>query len=337
MKSSATIVKVFLLGLIWLLFTSFLETPNGNKLATANNTKLLELNTDGLYYAEFYDYIFRGHFEELDIARDDMQFLMIFSQYLRAYGAQCSGALPSNKVEIMNEECATEEVTRNGWGDVVSRVCIKYVWVGSGLYAKPGLYEAYGEIDQIQRSKGLGTMMKMITDPNSMGNSVDMMHKTNGLKNDMVKIFKLNTCQSPGLQRFEENLKLFALNKPGIRMDEASKYTTMKKSGGPTGNQDYAKLIDDLVYDQAKTWSFNRYTSGSISGVTTSSRDKQGRPVELSASYSFSGFSGNSKGSVRIVFKNGLPNCIYFYDFPQNCKSPNSSILSAYAQGEYTY
>ena len=335
MKSSAIFLRVFLLCLIWLLFTSFFKSHYSEPISVENKSEVLELNTDGLYYAEFYDYIFRGHFEEIDVSRDDMQFLLIFDQYLRAYGAQCSGSLPTNKVQIMNEECATEEVTKNGWGDVISRVCVKYVWVGSGLYAKPALYEAYGEIDKIQQSKGLGTMMEMITDPNSMGNSVDMIHKTNGLKRDMLKIFKLNACGSPGLERFEENLKLFALNKPSIRMEKASKYTTMKKSGGPTGDQNYHKLIDDLVYDQSKTWSFNRYTAGSISSVTKSTRDSEGRPMELSANYSFSGFSGNSKGSVRITFKNGLPKCIYFYDFPQNCKTPNTSIISSYAEGKY--
>ena len=335
MKSSAIFLRIFLLGLIWLLFTSFFKLPNSQPITEDDNSEILELNTDGLYYAEFYDYIFRGHFEEIDVKRDEVQFLFIFDQYLRAYGAQCSVSLPTNKVQIMNEECATEEVTKNGWGDVISRVCVKYVWVGSGLYAKPELYEAYKEIDQLQRSKGLGTMMEMITDPNSMGNSVDMIHKTNGLKGDMLKIFKLNACGSQGIERFEENLKLFALDKPSIRIEKASKYTTMKKSGGPTGDQNYHKLIDDLVYDQSKTWSFNRYTAGSISSFTTSTRDSEGRPMEISANYGFSGFSGNSKGSVRITFKNGLPKCIYFYDFPRNCKTPNSSILSSYAEGKY--
>lgn len=336
MKTSAIFLRVCLLGILWLLYSSFFKSHYSEHKSVENNSEGLELNTDGLYYAEFYDYIFRGHFEELNINRDDMQFLMIFNQYLRAYGAQCSGSLPSNKVEIMNQECATEEVTTNGYGTEISRICVKYVWVGSGLYAKPELYDAYAEIDQIQRSKGLNTMMQMITDPNSMGNSVDMIHKTNGLKGDMLKIFKLNTCGSPGLNRFEENLRLFALNKPSIRMQQASKYTTMKKSGGPTGNQNFNKLIDDLVYDQSKTWAFNRYTAGSISNVQSSVRDSEGRPRELSANYSFSGFSGNSRGSVRITFENGLPKCIYFYDYPQNCKTPNSGILAAFAAGKYS-
>lgn len=321
--------------IIFCVTTSFFNENEFSIKKQVNTTQSLSLNTNGLYYAEFYDYIFRGHFEQLEMTRKDMQFLMIFGQYLRAYGAQCSNALPDDKVEIMEQTCATEEVTKNGYGDVISTICIKYVWVGSGLYARPDLYNAKMEVEGMQRSEAIGTMMQMITDPNSMGNSVDMMHKAKGLKNDMVQIFKQNDCTSPGIRRFEENLKLFALNKASIRIKESSKYATMKKSGGPTGSQNLNKLINDLVGDQAKTWSFNRYTSGSISGVSVLSNDSDGRPKELQANYMFSGFSGNSKGSVRVSFIDGLPKCIYFYDFPQNCKTPNSSILASYAQGEY--
>ncbi|SNR47502.1 hypothetical protein SAMN04488009_2034 [Maribacter sedimenticola] len=333
MKLSVPFYRFILLIITWLLFIS--HSKSFDHYSNPKVSEELEFKTDGLYFAEFYDYIFRGHFENLEMKRDDMFFLVIFDKYLRAYGGQCDRYLPAGKVEILNQVCKTEEVTKNGWGDVVSRVCVEYTWVGSGLYAKPELYTAYAEIDQIQRSKGLSTMVDMITNPNSMGNSVDMIHKTNGLNNDMVKLFQMNACSSAGLKRFEENLELFALNKAPIRMQEASKYTTMKKSGGPTGNQNFNKLIDDLVYDQSKTWAFNKYTAGSISNVQASLKDSEGRPKELSAYYNFSGFSGNSKGSVRITFEKGLPKCIYFYDYPQNCKTPNSSILAAFAEGKY--
>ncbi len=69
----------------------------------------------------------------------------------------------------------------------------------------------------------------------------------------MSQILILNRCDSPGLIRFEENLKAFALNNSPIRMKGESKYVTMKKSGGPTGPQDFTRLIDDLVTDQAIT------------------------------------------------------------------------------------
>jgi hypothetical protein len=55
----------------------------------------------------------------------------------------------------------------------------------------------------------------------------------------------------------------------------------------------------------------------------------------LQANYSYKGFGGNSKAWVVITFTNGLPDCIYFSDFPKNCKTPSSSIVASYAQGNY--
>jgi hypothetical protein len=152
---------------------------------------------------------------------------------------------------------------------------------------------------------------------------------------DMARIFKMNSCNSEALRRFEENLKLFALNEPAIRMQGRSKYAIVKKSGGPTGPQDFKKLIDDLVANQAKTWMFNRYTRGSISDVSVLSTDDKGRPEIIKANYLFSGFN-SKKGWVKIVFTDGLPTCIYFWDFPDNCKTPGSSIVASYAQGKYS-
>ncbi|SDL83993.1 hypothetical protein SAMN04488514_103114 [Kriegella aquimaris] len=335
MHIRSLISKLLGLNIVFVITASFINNPVDSSENWSDLPQSMDFNTDGLYFAEFYDYIYRGHFENIELKREDMQFLMIFGQYLRAFGKQCPSALPADKVEIMEEVCATEEVTRNGYGDVLSRVCVRWEWVGTGLYARPDLYAAKMEVEGMQRTDALRTAMEMITDPNSMGNSVDLMHKAKGLQNDMVQIFKLNPCNSLGVRRFEENLKLFALSKPAIRMQGSSKYATMKKSGGPSGSQDFNRLIDDLVANQSKTWSFNRYTQGSISGVTILSKDNEGRPMALQANYSYKGFGSSANGWVKIDFTNGLPNCIYFFDFPSNCKTPSSSIVAAYAQGSY--
>ncbi len=295
-----------------------------------------ELNTDGLYNAEFFDYIYRGHFENIELSREDVFFLGILEQYLRAYGEQCPGYLPSDKVKIMEQVCAVEEVTRNGYGVEISRYCVEWKWVWTGLYARPDLYNAKLVVEKLYIGNSLSNAFEIISDPNSLGNSVDLNHKAKGLQMDMARIFKINSCDSEALRRFEENLKLFALNKPAIRMQGSSKYATMKKSGGPIGLQDFNKLIDALVSDQAKTWMFNRYTQGSITEVSILSKDEEGRPATIEADYFYSGFNGRSIGSVKIVFKNGLPECIYFWDFPRNCKTPSSSIVASYAQGKYS-
>ena len=327
-------VKVLALGLVLAMTTSF-SWVSEDKSAKLNDEQSLTLNTDGLYYAEFFDYIFRGHFEHVELKREDMQFIMIFEQYLRAFGRQCPNYLPTNNVEIMELVCATEEVTTNGYGIETSRVCVRWKSVGTGLFARTDLYNAKLQVENIQSADALRTTMAMIMDPNALGNSVDLMHRAKGLKSDMAQIFQLNACNSSGIKRFEENLKLFALNQPSIRMKGSSKYAAVKESGGPTGLQDFKRLIDDLVVNQAKTWSFNRYQSGSISGLITESTDNQGRPAALKANYQYSGFGGRSNGWVRVTFTNGLPKCIYFFDFPNNCKTPNSSIVASYAQGSY--
>ena len=325
-----------LLGLGLIAFLSTWFSPKKNVFESYGNlTQNMVFNTDGLYFAEFYDYIFRGHFENIEMKREDTDFLMIFEQYLRAYGRQCDDYLPANKVKIMDEVCARKEESFNMYGDLLSSVCVEYTWVPSGLYAKPDLYNAKMEVDRIQRSMGLQTVMSMIMDPNAMGNSVDMIHKANGLKNDMARMFTLNPGNSAGIKRFEENLKLFALQKPGIRMQESSKFAVMKKSGGPTGAQNLGALINDLIVNQAKTWAFNKYVPSSVSGVRIESTDNQGRPKSVRANYSFKGFANSSNGWVQITFVDGLPECMYFFDFPSNCKTPNSSIVASYAQGDY--
>ena len=142
----------------------------------------------------------------------------------------------------------------NKWfGIETNRVCIEWKSVGTGIYARPDLYDAKQKAENSQGADALRTTIAMITDPNAMGNSVDLMHKVNGLRSDMARIFMLNTCNSAGIKRFEENLILFALNNPAIRMEGTSKYAAIKKSGGPSGSQDFKRLIDDLVANQAKT------------------------------------------------------------------------------------
>lgn len=318
--------RLNLYGFIIMLFIS----------TTTISAQEMEFNTDDLYNAEFLDYIYRGHFENVELSREDVFFLGIFEEYLRAYGEQCPEHLPVDKVKIMKQVCAVENVTTNGLGVETSRYCIEWEWVWTGLYARPDLYSAKLEVEKIHQGNQLATILTYMTDENYMGNSLDVFHKVKGLKLDMDRIFNMNTCNSKSIRRFEENIKLFALNKPAIRMQGSSKYAEMKKSGGPTGAQDFASLINDLVADQSKTWMMNRFHDGSISDVTVLSKDELGRPLVIRANYRFSGLGGNSKGWVEIKFKNGIPNGIYFFDFPDNRKTPGSSIIASYSQGKYS-
>lgn len=294
-----------------------------------------ELVTEGLYYAEFYDYIYRGHFEHIKMTRNSADVVNIFDSYLKAYGGQCDAYLPQNKVPIMVDRCREWMVEKDYYGNETSRNCIDWVAVKSGLYAKPDLYRSKEKFVSQVALDVAGEEFGILFDENAIGNSVDKIHKIKGLKGDMQQFFKLNGCKNEVLEQFERNLKAFALKETPTRLKKQSKYRTMKTSGGPTGSHNYSKLLSDLVANQSKTWAINKYDRGSISGVRVSRRDGQGRPLEMNANYSYSSMFGSSKGSVRVTFKNGLPACMYFFDFPRNCKPPNSSIVASYATGKY--
>lgn len=304
----------------------FQETAEGEDMV---------LNTDGLYLAEVFDNIFRGHFENIDMKREDAISFAIFSEYLRAYGRQCAEYLPDNKVDIMDLVCSKENVTTNGWGVETNRVCIDWKSVRSGLYAKPYLYNAKMVLESIQRKNALQNGIDFITNSNAVGNSLDLMHKAKGLQKDLLKIFSLNSCTSTSIKRFEENIKRFSLKETSIRMQGISQYTQMRKSGGPTGAQDLKKLTDDLVTDQAETWAYNKYKTNSIKDISVRKGNDE-KPVMLSASYNYGNpFLGAKSGLITVSFKNGLPDCIYFSDFPENCKNPSPKIVLSYAKGDY--
>lgn len=294
-----------------------------------------EIRTDGLYYAEFYDYIYRGHFENLKITPEDPEFVMIFTAYLNAYGTQCDQYLPADKVEIQELSCKKERITEDQYGFETSRVCVEYVWVGSNIFARRDLYEAKITVSNKHKKSAAQTIVSMVTNANTIGNYTNLAHKNAGLKSDMKKIFKLNKGDSDAIKKFEDNLIRFTLKKPSVRLDKESKYINMKKMGGPTAPQNHYKLLNDLVLDQSKTWSFNRYKNGSISNIVPRI-SKEGKIYQYYANYIFKFYTTEKTGSVIVKFENGLPECIYFSDYPENCKTPNQSVITSFAKGDYT-
>ncbi|MAT89387.1 MAG: hypothetical protein CMC35_01740 [Flavobacteriaceae bacterium] len=322
--------------LLTLAVNSIYGTPNNTLSEEMKTVQEVNFNTDGLYFAEFYDLIFRGHFENIEIRRNDLFLMAIYNQFLRAYGSQCASQLPSNKIELMETVCKRERVTKNGYGTVIDRSCIEYTTIGSGIYAKPDMYRGLKTLEASQNGEAIQYVFSLYSDSNALGNSVDMMHKVNGLKNDLSVIFRLNPCGESGMKRFEENLKRYAEGTSPIRMKTSSKYTLMKESGAPKGNQNYHSLLNDLVANQSKTWMMNRYVLNSISSVQVLSKDTNGAPKTLKANYRYQGFLGDKQGWVKVDFKKGLPNCIYFWDFPKNCKKANSTIVASFSQGRYS-
>jgi hypothetical protein len=152
------------------------------------------------------------------------------------------------------------------------------------------------------------------------------------MTDDMNALLRLNSCVSPGVKRFQENLLLFSLGKPAIPLSGVAPSAKSQAAGAPFKDQNYTRLLEDLIAEQSRTWLLNRYVPGSTSGVVVSSRDAAGRPSQIVGKYVF---NGRNPGSVKVSFSDGVPECMYFFDFPSTCKTPNRRIVAAYSNGEY--
>ncbi|MGB3151819.1 MAG: hypothetical protein WBB27_14270 [Maribacter sp.] len=298
----------------------------------------MSLNTKNLFYAEFFDYLYRGHLENINVERESEEFLTIFNAYISAFGKKCPSALPENKVQLMTLICDEYTVTKESLsGFELYRSCNRWVKSGTGIFVKPELYKAKLKLETAFEKSTLAYLKDLYTNPDATGNSVDQIHRLRRLSNDMKLFFNINECTGKAIAQFEKNLHNFAMNQPLQRLKGMSVYEKMRMSGAPEGKQHIERLIGDIVRQQSSTWAVNKYISDSITNLRTFTGQDGETIVAYKANYRFSNtFLGNDIGAVTIRLKNGLPDCIIFADFPNNCKKPSASLVMAYSNGEYS-
>ncbi len=288
----------------------------------------------GLFNEDTLTALFRGDFNSIDFNRDDLKFEALFQGYLNAYAQRCEDHLPKNRVEMTFQRCDLYNVTRNGFGVEISRTCAHYETEGTGLYADPRLYAAMKEVDRLIAADSLRQLGRLLLGQGGpAGGAMNMINLAQATANDVNALVQMNDCSSPGLKRFEENLRLFALNQRPVPLDGNAAPSSVAGRGAALSEQEYADLIKDLVADQARTWVANRFVSGSVTNISVSSRDPAGRPSKMAAEYAYDGFNGRSWGSVSVHFIDGVPDCIYFSDAPATCQTPSRKITASYTTG----
>jgi hypothetical protein len=283
-------------------------------------------NASGLRNEKLFTDFFTGNFVDIPFDRENLPFSVLFQQYLESYGRHCDAYLPANKIELTTSVCAAEQTSVDRYG-VRSSTCISYRQVGTGIYADPVLYRAQAQLTSEQGISVIKDTLRTLTKQNPFAAAGEALQ----MSNDMDALLRLNACNSPGLKRFQDNILLFSLGKQPVALSGAAP-AAAKQPASPGKNQDYTRLLEDLVAEQAKTWFLNRYVPGSTSGVVVTSRDAEGRPAKIAGKYLF---NGRNQGSVTVDFADGVPSCMYFFDFPTTCKTPNRRIVSAYASGGY--
>jgi hypothetical protein len=296
----------------------------------------------GLTNSALISKIFAGDFVNIDLDRTDNRFGIFFQQYLEAYARDCSDALPPNKVEMTRKQCATEEVATNRWGIEMRRTCIAYKTVGTKLFAKPALYDAYNTVMQ-QRQADVGRELSRafgdVARPDALSNMGSLLGDAQALASDTRSLVQMNACTSPGLTRFEDNLRLFALNRQPIPLGGTAPVSSviMPPPGQAFRDQNYRKLIEDLILDDTKRWgTLAQFIQGSVTTVAVLQRDPKGRPVRVRAPYIWEGLMGRTSGQVTLTFSDGLPECLTYSETPAVCHSPNRRIVASYLEGGYS-
>jgi len=322
-----------LLAFLGLSFLFVPHTAKGAGQAQKNEADDPVFQAEGLHYEDILINIFRGDFLNIPFDRDEQDFVILFNTYVTSYASHCTASLPADSIELTMQECNRWNVYTNGYGVETRRECIGWETIGTGLYASPEMYNAKMVIEGLQAGDTFRNLWRMMTQEDPVGNAMSTVGSLQAAKTDMVSMFRMNGCEGPGLMRFQENLRRFALNKQPIRLggDPHGKSNT----GTLSKSQNFEKLVDDLVLEHSKKWVMNKYQRGSVSNVIISSSDRQDRPAEIKARYIYNGWGGQSEGSVRITFNDGLPECLYFFDFPYTCRTADRRIVAGYAEGSY--
>lgn len=299
------------------------------------------LKTEGLTNHALITKIFEGDFVNIYMDRSDDLFGVLLNQYLQAFGRQCDAALPRNKVELTTQRCAAENVTRNGYGVEISRSCVEWETVGTGIFAKPAMHGALTTLSR-QNAADAGRKMSQALgqagQPDGVSRMARLVGDAQSIADDMRQLVSLNGCSSPGLERFEENLRRFAVNEQPIALNpgKAAPSINNPPAGQAFKDQDYRKLIEDLILDDTKRWgAFARFVPGSVTGASVEGRDGKGLPARVAAPYMWEGIMGKKRGKATLTFKEGIPECLIYSETPSVCHSANRQISARYLQGEY--
>jgi hypothetical protein len=309
--------------------------PAAATLTPGSAPTLASLKTDTLNYGDDVKRIYAGDFEHVTFKPDSTEFGLMVGGYMGEYSESCDRYLPKDKVEIMRQECATEQVTRNGYGTEVSRSCISWRTVGTGLYADPQVYSLQKRLDAGMAAGMMDSMFKGMSqrggDP--AGGMKQMTDVAVYVKQDMSHFVDDNGCASPATMRFQANMLHYGRGEQPIRMAGAAEAMASSATSLAKG-QDYKKLVDDLIAAESRAWMMNRYVQGSVQ-VSAVQRDGGGEPREIDAGYGFQMMGNPGAGRVRVAFENGTPACLYFSDFPTTCRAPSPGVLSAYKRNQY--
>lgn len=278
--------------------------------------------------------IYYGQFQNLSMLPGTLSFDLFLQSYVYEKARKCAAYLPEDKIELTYEECAEEYVESNGYGVEISRTCVRWRTVKTGLYTTPELHSAMKSNKGASQNNTAKTMVEMLNGADPFQYARNTVRTSKTIKSDIALLFMNNDCDGKGLKVFETNLLNLTYGRKGVTTHYVPSKTTDIRAVD-YGNQDYRALAEDLIYDQSKGWLLNRYIANSATNVTISNKDQEGKPEIITANYSYTGIGGKLNGWVKITFNKGLPYCLYFHDNPRACNPAAKHIIKKLKKNQY--
>lgn len=310
-------------------------------------------NAKGLEHENLVTLLMQGRFAVINTSAASSMFNALYGSYLNAYAQQCAAnpkTRPKEFVEMTNLQCVQQGITttyyRNGTFSESAPYCTRWKDVPSGMFADPKMWEVKKKLDAaflgdtykhlFAATKGLG--LGLGVGAAVMPNVKQIAEAAMARAKDMKALIEMNGCDSPGLMRFQENLRLYAMNRPfGIRPDGSTEPPIpIPAPGTKFEDPNYVALLEELIKSEAPSWQINKYVLKSIASPTITSRDDLGRPLDMRANYRFGGMDSVRTGSMRVTFIEGYPECLYFWDKPDSCRAPDKMVVSQYVHGVFS-
>ena len=291
-------------------------------------------NAAGLQNEDDFLHIYSGDFGQVRIHRNSTQFYGLMNVYMLTFADQCKASLPPNKVQITELVCVktSQLVNRNTGAPVGEANCVEHKSVNTGKFADPALYTARNKTADAAAKQIEHDQMAILS--GRMRNPLDMVTNltagTQAMNSDVGGLFRNNACGSPGMKEFQTNLIRFANGE-----SDAPATGQYKENGYPPLDTNYTRLLDDLVAEASHSWTKNRYWVHSMVNGTPRSFDSAGRPTKVTSSFNYYVPPNGQLSEVTVTFKAGVPECLYFEDDPQTCRTPSPRVVSDYAHKKY--
>src|SRR6185436_18615351 len=121
----------------------------------------------------------------------------------------------------------------------------------------------YLQVDAEVARNMLRDTVQSLSKKDPLGVALHTMDAAGSVGNDMNSLLGMNTCTSPGLKRFQENMLRFASGEQPLRLAGGETLASIAPPKPPPGaafkDSNYTRLVDDLIAEHSQVWMVNRY------------------------------------------------------------------------------